>query len=178
MIKEKDLSKIKMLVMDVDGTLTDGKIYVGDNGEVFKAFNVKDGYRLITINKHNIIPVIITGKTSGILLKRAAELKIEEVYQGIDDKLNILDKVTKRYNLSYENVAYIGDDINDIDCIRACSFTASPVDAVDEVIGMVDYVCKVKGGDGAVREFIDLILDAKTSQTKIQKPYYLENKGV
>jgi 3-deoxy-D-manno-octulosonate 8-phosphate phosphatase (KDO 8-P phosphatase) len=114
MIKDKDLSKIKMLVMDVDGTLTDGKIYVGDNGEVFKAFNVKDGYRLINIKKYNIVPVIITGKKSEILTKRASELKIEEVHQGVDNKHRVLDEILNRYQLEFENVAYIGDDENEI----------------------------------------------------------------
>ncbi|MEH7076812.1 KdsC family phosphatase [Neobacillus drentensis] len=158
MIKEKDLSKIKMLVMDVDGTLTDGKIYVGDNGEVFKAFNVKDGYRLINIKKYNIIPVIITGKKSEILAKRAAELKIEEVHQGIEDKLAVLGEVINRYQLTYENVAYVGDDINDIDCMKACYLKACPADAISEVLDIVDYVCKSTGGNGAVRELIDLIV--------------------
>jgi 3-deoxy-D-manno-octulosonate 8-phosphate phosphatase (KDO 8-P phosphatase) len=158
MMNDKDLSKIKMLVMDVDGTLTDGKIYVGDNGEVFKAFNVKDGYRLINIKKYNIIPVIITGKKSDILAKRAAELKIEEVHQGVDDKLEVLDEVINRYQLRYENVAYIGDDENDIDCMKVCYLKACPADAMNEVIGLVDYVCKSNGGNGAVREFIDLIV--------------------
>jgi 3-deoxy-D-manno-octulosonate 8-phosphate phosphatase (KDO 8-P phosphatase) len=158
MIKEKDLSKIKMLVMDVDGTLTDGKIYVGDSGEVFKAFNVKDGYRLINIKKYNIIPVIITGKKSEILAKRAAELKIEEVHQGIDDKLKVLDEVINNYQLTYENVAYIGDDLNDIDCMKVCYIKACPADAISEVRGIVDYVCKSNGGNGAVRELIDLIV--------------------
>jgi 3-deoxy-D-manno-octulosonate 8-phosphate phosphatase (KDO 8-P phosphatase) len=158
MMNDKDLSKIKMLVMDVDGTLTDGKIYVGDNGEVFKAFNVKDGYRLINIKKYNIIPVIITGKKSDILAKRAAELKIEEVHQGVDDKLEVLDEVINRYQLRYENVAYIGDDENDIGCMKVCYLKACPADAMNEVIGLVDYVCKSNGGNGAVREFIDLIV--------------------
>ncbi|MCM3412434.1 KdsC family phosphatase [Metabacillus litoralis] len=158
MIKEKDLSKIKMLVMDVDGTLTDGKIYVGDNGEVFKAFNVKDGYRLIAIDKYNIVPVIITGKISEILSKRAAELKIEEVYQGIEHKLEVLDEIIKKYQLTYENVAYIGDDVNDLDCMNVCYLKACPADAVGEVIEVADYVCKVNGGNGAVREFIDFIV--------------------
>lgn len=157
MIKDKDLSKIKMLVMDVDGTLTDGKIYVGANGEVFKAFNVRDGYRLINIANYNIIPVIITGKTSDILAKRAAELRIKEVYQGIDDKLKVLDKVINKYQLTYENVAYIGDDVNDIDCMKVCYLKACPADAINEVLGIVDYVCKSNGGNGAVRELIDLI---------------------
>jgi 3-deoxy-D-manno-octulosonate 8-phosphate phosphatase (KDO 8-P phosphatase) len=158
MIKDKDLSKIKMLVMDVDGTLTDGKIYVGENGEVFKAFNVKDGYRLINMDKYHIIPVIITGKKSEILAKRAAELKIEEVYQGVDDKLKVLNLVLSRYQLSYENVAYIGDDVNDLDCMNVCYLKACPADAIDEVIEAADYVCKADGGNGAVREFIDVIV--------------------
>ena len=158
MIKDKDLSKIKILVMDVDGTLTDGKIYVGDHGEVFKAFHVRDGYRLINMEKYNIIPVIITGRKSEILAKRAAELRIEEVHQGVEDKLLILDEIISRYQLTYENVAYIGDDINDIDCMKACYLKACPADAMDEVIGVVDYVCKSNGGNGAVREFIDLIV--------------------
>ncbi|WP_246943867.1 KdsC family phosphatase [Bacillus pinisoli] len=157
MIKNKDLSKIKMLVMDVDGTLTDGKIYVGENGEVFKAFNVKDGYRLISLSKYNIIPVIITGKTSEILSKRAAELKIEEVYQGIEDKLKVLDKIIEKYQLTYDNVAYIGDDVNDLDCMNVCYLKACPADAINEVIEVVDYVCNSNGGNGAVREYIDLI---------------------
>ncbi|MGG7620231.1 KdsC family phosphatase [Bacillus coreaensis] len=147
-----------MLVMDVDGTLTDGKIYVGENGEVFKAFNVRDGYRLINIEKYNIVPVIITGRNSEILARRAAELKIEEVHQGVDDKLQVLDEIINRYQLSYENVAYIGDDVNDIDCMNVCYLKACPADAIDEVIGVVDYVCKSNGGNGAVRELIDLIV--------------------
>lgn len=154
----KDLTKIKILVMDVDGTLTDGKIYVGDNGEVFKAFNVKDGYRLISLDNSNIIPVIITGKKSEILSKRADELKITEVFQGINDKLAVLDEVLSRYQLSYENVAYIGDDLNDLECMQVSYLTACPADAIEEVKGEVDYICKVNGGNGAVREFIDLIV--------------------
>jgi 3-deoxy-D-manno-octulosonate 8-phosphate phosphatase (KDO 8-P phosphatase) len=158
MMKNKDFSRIKMLVMDVDGTLTDGKIYVGSSGEVFKAFNVKDGYRLINLKQYNIIPVIITGKTSEILANRAKELKIEEVYQGVDDKLKVLDEVIHNYQLNYENVAYIGDDENDIDCMKVCYLKACPSDAINEVIKIVDYVCQAGGGNGAVREFIDLIV--------------------
>ncbi|MDR6121907.1 3-deoxy-D-manno-octulosonate 8-phosphate phosphatase (KDO 8-P phosphatase) [Bacillus sp. SLBN-46] len=170
MIGKKDLSKIKMLVMDVDGTLTDGKIYVGENGEAFKAFNVRDGYRLINLEEYNIIPVIITGKKSKILANRADELKIKEVHQGIDDKLKVLERVIKKYQLGYENVAYIGDDINDINCMKACFLKACPADAIDEVINVVDYVCKANGGNGAVREFIDLIVvnRVNTDRTTMQ----------
>ncbi len=171
MIFEKDLSKIKMLVMDVDGTLTDGKIYVGDNGEVFKAFNVRDGYRLININKYHIIPVIITGKKSMILANRAAELNIKEVYQGVDDKLKVLNEVISKYHLTYENIAYIGDDLNDLDCIEHCYYSSCPADAINEVISKVDYVCKSKGGEGAVRELIDSIVITRDLQTNINMNY-------
>lgn len=158
MMEDKDLTKIRMLVMDVDGTLTDGKIYVGVQGEVFKAFNVKDGYRLINIEKFNIIPVIITGKTSQILKKRAAELKISEVHQGIEDKMMVLEDLINKYGLSYENIAYIGDDINDLTCMKVCYLSACPADAISEVTQEVDYVCKATGGNGAVRELVDLIV--------------------
>ncbi|WP_226677966.1 KdsC family phosphatase [Mesobacillus jeotgali] len=158
MMINKDLSNIRMLVMDVDGTLTDGKIYIGEHGEIFKAFNVKDGYRLNSLDKYSIIPVIITGRNSAILSRRAAELNISEVHQGIDNKLEVLDEIIDRHNLKYENVAYIGDDINDIECMKACGFNACPADAVQEVIQTVDYVCKLNGGEGAVRELIDLLI--------------------
>lgn len=173
MIQDKNLSKIKMLVMDVDGTLTDGKIYVGDSGEVFKAFNVKDGYRLINLEEYNIVPVIITGKKSEILAKRAAELKIKEVYQGVDNKLKVLDKIIRKYQINWENIAYIGDDENDIDCMRDCYFSACPADAIDDVVNIVDYVCKVKGGEGAVREIIDLIVRTRSMpKNSVKAGYY------
>jgi 3-deoxy-D-manno-octulosonate 8-phosphate phosphatase (KDO 8-P phosphatase) len=168
MISDKDFSNIKILVMDVDGTLTDGKIYVGDSGEVFKAFNVKDGYRLINMKKYHIVPVIITGRKSEILTKRAAELKIEEVYQGVEDKLKVLDDILHKYQLTYENVAYIGDDVNDMDCMKVCYLNACPADSVDEVTDVVDYVCKANGGNGAVREFIDLIVLKQSNSEKTE----------
>ena len=150
---------IKLLVMDVDGTLTDGHIYVGDNGEVMKAFNVKDGYAIVKIMPEaNIIPVIITGKTSEIVKRRAAELNIEEVYQNVSDKLPLLVTIAEKYGVSSDEVAYIGDDVNDLPCIEWCGLTACPCDAVTEVLHNVDYVCKLAGGRGAVREFCEWII--------------------
>lgn len=149
---------IKLLVMDVDGTLTDGHIYVGNNGEVMKAFNVKDGYGIVNILPElGITPVIITGKTSEIVLRRSAEIKITEVHQNIANKLPLLEKIAEKYGVSSENVAYIGDDINDLQCMQWCGLSACPSDAVEEVLEKVDYVCKAQGGRGAVREFIEYI---------------------
>lgn len=149
---------IKLLVMDVDGTLTDGKIYYGNDGEVFKAFDVRDGYRLIQCEQYGIITAIITGKSSKIVAGRAKDLKIKEVYQGVSNKIEILKILAQKYCISLEQVAYIGDDVNDMECMDVCGFSACPADAMEEVKECVDYVCKNIGGHGAVREIIDLII--------------------
>lgn len=145
-------NKIKLLVMDVDGTLTDGKIYIGPDGEAMKAFDVKDGYGIACILPElGIIPVIITGRESKIVANRAKELGITELYQGIDNKLIQLKKVAEKYNVTPKEIAYIGDDLNDFECIEYCGFSACPNDAVEEVKNAVDYVCKYDGGRGSVR---------------------------
>lgn len=152
------IENIKMLVMDVDGTLTDGKIYYGNDGELFKAFDVRDGYRLVKCEEYGIITAIITGKTSKIVEGRARDLKIKEVHQGVGNKIEVLKTLIEKYNLDKSQVAYIGDDVNDIECMQYCGFSACPADAIDEVKNTVDYVCKNIGGHGAVRELIDRII--------------------
>ncbi len=155
-------NKIKLLVMDVDGTLTDGKIYIGNDGEMFKAFDIKDGYAINEmLPAMGIVPIIITGRISKIVENRAKELHITELYQGRHDKLNTLLEVMKKYNCTKENVAYIGDDILDLVCMEQCGLTACPADAVEEVKQKVTYVCKKNGGEGAVREFIIKISENK-----------------
>lgn len=150
--------KIKVLVMDVDGTLTDGHIYIGAEGEAMKAFHVQDGYGIAQmLPQLGITPVIITGRSSRIVEKRAGELKITSLHQGISDKLSKLKEVASELGADAEEIAYIGDDLNDLDCIRYCGFTGCPADAVPEVLDSVDYICKKDGGRGAVREFIDVI---------------------
>lgn len=96
-------------------------------------------------------------------MRRAAELNITEVFQGIDNKLSILNEVIEKYQLSYENVAYIGDDVNDLECMNSCYVKACPADAIGEVLDVVDYTCKMNGGNGAVREFIDLIVKTQSN---------------
>ena len=149
-----DKSKIKLLFMDVDGTLTDGKIYMGENGEVMKAFDVKDGYAIAhMLPEMGIIPVIITGRTSKIVVNRAKELGITELYQGKVKKLDIMLEVIRKYNYTKENCAYIGDDVLDIPCMKECEIAACPKDAVEEVKAVCQYICKQKAGNGAIREF-------------------------
>lgn len=150
------MSKIKMLVMDVDGTLTDGHIYIGEEGEIMKAFHVQDGYAIAHIlPEKGIVPVIITGRNSKIVQRRAAELKITYLYQGVTDKLSVLKKVAAEFGAASNEIAYIGDDVNDLECIRYCGLTGCPADAVPVVRETVQLVCSRNGGNGAVREFID-----------------------
>lgn len=151
--------RIKVLVMDVDGTLTDGKIYMGLDGEVMKAFDIKDGYGIREIlPKFGIIPVIITGRASKIVENRAAELGITELYQGKRDKVETLLQVLKMYGCEPDFAAYFGDDFPDLSCMKLCGVKGCPADAISEVKDICNYVCKAPGGHGAVREFIEWLI--------------------
>ncbi len=150
---------IKLFVMDVDGTLTDGKINMGPDGELFKSFNIKDGYAINEMLPDcGIVPAIITGRTSRIVENRARELHITELHQGKHDKLDTLTELMERYHCTRENVAYIGDDILDIVCMRQCGLVGCPADACREVKEVAHYVCALKGGEGAVREFAEHVI--------------------
>lgn len=150
---------IKYFVMDIDGTLTDGKIYMGTSGELMKAFNIKDGCGIHDILiPAGITPVIITGRSSDVVLNRCKELGITEIYQGVKNKIEKLREVT----IDLSNVAYIGDDINDLSCMEPIKATGGlvgcPFDAVDKVKKIADYIAPHAGGDGAVRDFIEWII--------------------
>lgn len=151
--------KIRLLVLDVDGTLTDGKVYMGPMGEAMKAFDIKDGYGIANmLPQAGITPVIITGRKSEILLNRCRELKITEVYQGISDKVAKLQELIKEKNISLDEVAYMGDDLNDLECMQLCRIKACPADAVEKVKAVADFQAKKNGGSGAVREFIEWLI--------------------
>ena len=154
---------IKLFVMDVDGTLTDGKVYIGSNGELMKAFSIKDGYGIRNLLiPAGIIPVIITGRKSDILEYRCSELGITDIYQNVDDKFVVLKKVCHEYGISLSEVAYIGDDMNDMSCmiklIEHQGVVGCPADATKAVKSVATYISEKNGGDGAVRDFIDYIL--------------------
>lgn len=144
--------------MDVDGTLTDGKIYMSPQGECMKAFHIKDGYMLARLADYGITPIIITGRQSYILLNRCKELHITEVYQGIENKREKLVEVLRTLECSFHETAYIGDDLNDLECMELCGISACPADAVESVARKVDFVCSKNGGEGAVREFIEHLI--------------------
>ena len=155
---------LRFIVMDVDGTLTDGKIYMGQQGESFKAFDVKDGCGIKDILPQiNVIPIIITARYSNILKRRCDELGIKYVFQGVHNKLKKLNQFlvekSKVDNCDYSlsQVAYIGDDILDLQCMIPIKSAGvgCPYDATKEVIEIATFVSKKTGGNGAVREFIE-----------------------
>lgn len=149
---------IKALVMDVDGTLTDGRIHIGSDGEVFKSFHVKDGYAIHDmLPQMGIIPIIITGRKSQIVEYRCKELGISYVVQGSRDKLSDLKKILLEQDIRLEETAYIGDDLNDLVCMNAVGLKGCPKDAISEIQEIVDFVSEKKGGKGAVREFVEWI---------------------
>ena len=153
-------SSIKLLIMDVDGTLTDGKINISNQGELFKSFSIKDGLAIHDIlPKHNILPVIITGRQSNIVKIRCEELGIDMLFQGVRDKVSTLKQILGQQKLDFSNCAYIGDDLNDLDCMNLCAVKGCPKDAADEVKASCDFVSTKNGGDGAVREFIEYIIN-------------------
>lgn len=160
---------IKFLIMDVDGTLTDGKIYMGNKGELFKAFDVKDGCGIKDIlPEYAIIPVIITARQSDILKRRCEELNIIDFYQGVRHKYDKLLQVISEYNDKYSSnydltdCAYIGDDILDLQCMEpirvAGGIIGCPKDAVLKVKSISHFVSEYNGGNGAVRDFIEWII--------------------
>lgn len=153
------MRKIKLLIMDVDGTLTDGKLYISPNGEIIKAFNVKDSLIIAELAHYGITPVILTERESQITLNRCQELKITEVHQGIHDKVKQLRHIVDKYHCSLYEVAYIGDDLNDLECMKLCGMSGCPSDAADQVKIAAHYICNAKGGEGAVREFIEFFVD-------------------
>lgn len=156
---------VKLLVLDVDGTLTDGQINVGPSGELFKSFDVKDGYGIThLLPEHGIVPVIITGRVSSIVENRARELGIEHLYQGVADKAACLWAAAEKLGVPLEQAACMGDDLNDLPMMELCRFTACPGDAVQEVKERCGYICAALGGHGAVREFVDWLIRGGTYQ--------------
>ncbi len=153
-----------MIAFDVDGTLTDGKIYIGSQGEIMKAFHVKDGYAIANLSKQQIIPVIITGRTSKIVEIRGKELKVMEIHQNTLNKKEKLKELQKKYQLSLEEIAYIGDDIPDLEVMKECGFKACPNDAMEEIKTICDYIATKDGGNGAVREIIDYLLKREANK--------------
>ena len=154
-----DLSKIKMLLTDCDGCLTDGGMYYSEKGDELKKFNTKDGMAFSLLKKRGFITGIVTGEDVELNRRRVEKLWLDIYLPGCNDKLSAVSSVCSEYGLALENVAYIGDDINDLALLRRAGFSACPADAHNSVKTCVDYVAQHSGGSGVIREIADILLD-------------------
>ncbi len=169
---QEKLAKIKLLLLDVDGVLTDGRIIYDNQGNELKAFDVKDGHGLKMLQRAGIKIGIITGRSSEVVGRRAAELGIEILYQGALQKLEPYLEILSAQGLTDEQVAYVGDDVVDLPILSRVGFSATVADAVPEIFPLVDYVASRSGGRGAVREICDLLLRASGKWDELTKRYF------
>lgn len=153
--------KIKMLVFDVDGVMTDGSITYDEDGKEYKTFNAKDGHGIVRMNKSGFITAIITARNNGTVAHRAKNLNFTVLYQGYKYKLPALEELMQKYNLTYDNVSYMGDDLPDICILEKVGLACCPGDAVKEVKDICNFKSQYNGGKGAVRELCDFILEAQ-----------------
>lgn len=170
MSKDNNLLKIKLLVTDVDGVLTDGSIIYSSNGSELKAFNIKDGLGIRLAGLAGLTVVILTGRKSEAVHRRAAELGIE-VIQGQNDKSTGMREIAEKHRLTYDEVAYIGDDLNDLPAMHLAGYIFAPADAVSDIIEIANCVTDAKGGSGAVREAIEKILKAQNKWEEGKKKF-------
>jgi len=158
-INKEKLKKIRLVITDIDGVMTDGGMYYSEKGEFLKKFNTRDAKGLELIRKAGIKVAFMTSENSPIVSSRAKKLGIQNCYLGVEEKKSMLIDVCNEMNLSFENIAFIGDDVNDLECMKAVGFSAAPCDAVGDILKKADYVTTAPGGNGAVREVCNLILE-------------------
>lgn len=156
---------IKLLCSDVDGVMTDNKLHVSATGELFKTFNARDGWALKEIlPKNGIEPAVITGRKSQIVPKRCEELGVSLVFCARDDKNAVVTQLAKEKGYSLSEIAFIGDDYNDLPAIKLAGISGCPSDAIEPVKAAVTYICKAKGGEGALREFAEWIVAQQSGE--------------
>ena len=170
-VNRKKLKSVKLLMLDVDGVLTDGKIIYNDRGEEIKAFNVRDGHGLKLLMRAGIGIALITGRKSKVVLHRARDLGIKNVYQRVTNKIEVYEKILKGKKLKDENVGFVGDDLVDIPVLKRVGFSAAVGDAIPEEREVADYVASKKGGEGAVREICELLLKVQNKWEEITERY-------
>ena len=163
--------KVRMLVLDVDGVLTDGRLYYGNAGEEFKAFNIKDGLGIKLLQRAGIPVAIITGRSSDSVARRAGELGIEHLVQGREDKLTALEALCEQCGLSPEDCAYMGDDLPDLAAIAAAGLGMTVADGAGAVRAAADWCSEAAGGAGAVREACEFILASQGHLESLEEDY-------
>lgn len=156
---KKSLSNVKLLVLDVDGVLTDGAVYISDEGREYKKFSIHDGLGLKLIQDNGIKVAIISSSESKAVTFRAQALGILEIHIGVNNKLSILDQIVKKYTIGWPDVIYVGDDLVDLECMEQVGLPMSVANGHNIIKGKSVYVTKSNGGNGAVREICDLILN-------------------
>jgi 3-deoxy-D-manno-octulosonate 8-phosphate phosphatase (KDO 8-P phosphatase) len=172
-IKEK-LKRIKLLILDVDGVMTDGRIIMDNEGIESKNFDVRDGHGIKILQRYGIKVAILTGRQSKVVEYRAKDLEIDDVYQGALNKKDVFEIILEKHKLSAGETAFMGDDIVDIPVLKSVGFSAAVADALDVVKKSVDYVTKNRGGRGAVRELCEMILQAQGKWPEVAAKYEFE----
>ena len=162
----KKFQKIRLVLTDVDGVLTDGGMYYTKDGDTMKRFFVRDGMGVTLLKKQGIPTIIVTKEKNIVTKKWSDNMNIEKLYQGIIKKEDILQKVCRNYGTKLEELAYIGDDINDLELLKRVGLSVTPSDASDNAIKLCDYICKHRSGNGAFRELADLILFTQNNKRK------------
>ena len=170
---QEKIKPVKILILDVDGVLTDGGIIIDDDGRETKRFDGSDGHGLKMLMRYDIEIILLTGRESRVVEHRAKDLGKNEVYQGIWNKLEVFDEIIKKRNIGSESIAFVGDDVVDVPVLRRVGFSASVADAADDVKKWVDYVTENSGGRGAVREIWEIILKAKGKWPEVATRYEL-----
>jgi 3-deoxy-D-manno-octulosonate 8-phosphate phosphatase (KDO 8-P phosphatase) len=155
------LKRVRLLATDVDGVLTDAGMYYSESGDELKKFNTHDGMGIKLLQRAGLLTALITQEETKLVARRGEKLAIPEIHQRAGDKLAVMRGILARHGLSLREVAYIGDDVNDLETLKAVGFSAAPADSLPQVLKAVHYVCRKKGGEGAVREVVDLILTAQ-----------------
>jgi N-acylneuraminate cytidylyltransferase len=152
---------VRLVCVDVDGVLTDAGMYYGPDGEVLKKFNTRDGMGLARVREKGVAVAIISGEDSAIVHARAAKLKIDDVFSSVSNKLEVVQDLCLRKKVKLDEVAYIGDDLNDLGALECVGLACAVADAAEPVKAVAHYVTQRRGGDGAVREVCELIIAAK-----------------
>lgn len=161
-LKEK-LEKIKIVLTDNDGVLTDTGVYFSAKGEELKRFSIRDGMGIERLRKYaGVETIIVTGEESGSVKARAEKLKMNEYYLGVKKKEEVFSEIMKKHNLTTNEIAFVGDDSNDFEVMKLAGFKATPADGMSFIKEIADYVCENKGGNGAFREVAELIIAFKT----------------
>ena len=152
---------IRIVLTDVDCVLTDGGMYYTENGDIMKKFHTRDGMGVSLLRKKKIVTMIITKEKTKFVKKWAKNMNVEKLYDGIQKKESLVIKICNKYHVTLQELAYIGDDVNDLELLKKVGLSATPADGITDAKKICNYICKSKGGEGAFRELADLILETK-----------------